>query len=54
MRNAAADRLTKLQDRLLSIPFVKGIDEHKVIDFRTDPRMAGFDFTLIINPENPL
>ncbi len=55
VRNKAADRLTDLQNRLLGIPFIKGIDQsNKIIDFRTDPRMAGFDFTLIINPENPL
>jgi type IV pilus assembly protein PilM len=57
VRSKAAERLTDLQNRLLSIPFVKGIDQtvgSTKIDFKTDPRMAGFDFTLIINPENPL
>ncbi len=57
VRTKAADRLSDLQKRLLDIPFVKGIDQgpgSTKIDFRTDPRMAGFDFTLIINPENPL
>ncbi len=53
-RTKAADRLTDLQNRLLGIPFVKGIDATGThVDFN-DPRMAGFSFTLIINPEDPL
>ncbi len=47
--------IKKLMEACASIPFVKAVPpESFKSDFLTDRRIVGFEFTLVINPQNPL
>jgi type IV pilus assembly protein PilM len=48
-------RIHLLMSDFSKIPFVKEVDENSFIpDLVSDPRMVGFQFTVIIDPEHPL
>jgi hypothetical protein len=52
---AASARILKMLGDFRGINFVKEVPESSYRpDFKTDPRMIGFEFTVIINPESPL
>jgi hypothetical protein len=49
------DRINKLMASFKTISFVKDVDESsQKFDLLTDKRMVGFEFTVIIDPKNPL
>jgi len=53
-KTATVARIQKLMEYLRGIPFVKEVPEDSFKPDFSDPRLIGFEFTVVIKPENPL